>query len=73
MTNWLENLTKLCLEFWVASLIWKEILEAERILKENPQIEELVGHSQAGVVALQLANDFPETYEQEPTTVLHFH
>ena len=34
-------------------------IEAERILKDNPQITELVGHSQAGVVALQLAKDFP--------------
>ena len=35
-------------------------IEAERMFKENPQIEELVGHSQAGLVALQLAKDFPE-------------
>ena len=34
-------------------------IEAEQILKDNPEITELVGHSQAGVVALQLAKDFP--------------
>ena len=60
MTNWLENLTKLPFGVLGGVRDMERYIEAERILKENPQINELVGHSQAGVVALQLAKDFPE-------------
>ena len=58
-TNWLENFTKLPFGVLGGVRDMERYIEAERILKENPQITELVGHSQAGVVALQLAKDFP--------------
>ena len=58
-TNWLENFTKLPFGVLGGVRDMERYIEAERILKDNPQITELVGHSQAGVVALQLAKDFP--------------
>ena len=59
-TNWLENFTKLPFGVLGGVRDMERYIEAERILKDNPQITELVGHSQAGVVARQLAKDFPD-------------
>ena len=58
--NWLENFTKLPFGVLGGVRDMERYIEAERILKENPQISELVGHSQAGPVVLTLARDFPE-------------
>ena len=60
MTNWLGNFTKLPFGVLGGVRAMEGYIEAERIIKENPQIEELVGHFKAGVVALQLAKDFLE-------------
>ena len=58
MTNWLENFTKLPFGVLGGVRDMERYIEAERGFKENPKTEELVGHSQAGVVALQLAEIF---------------
>ena len=58
--NWLENFTKLPFGVLGGVRDMERYIEAERILKENPQISELVGHSQAGSVVLTLAKDFPD-------------
>ena len=59
-TNWLENLTKLPFGVLGGVRDMERYLQAEHVLKNNPQIDTVVGHSQAGVVALQLAKDFPD-------------
>ena len=58
--NWLENLTKLPFGVLGGVRDMERYIEAKRILQNNPQITELVGHSQAGPVVLTLAKDFPE-------------
>ena len=59
-TNWLENLTKLPFGVLGGVRDMERYIQAEHILKNNPEIDTVKGHSQAGAVALQLAKDFPD-------------
>ena len=36
---------------------------ADKVLKDNPNINEIVGHSQSGSVALQLQKDYPNKFK----------
>ena len=58
--NWLENLTKLPFGVLGGVRDMERYINAKEVLRNNPQITELVGHSQAGPVVLTLAKDFPD-------------
>ena len=58
--NWLENFTKLPFGVLGGVRDMERYIEAKRVLQDNPQTTELVGHSQEGPVVLTLAKDFPD-------------
>ena len=57
LTNWL---TKLPFGVLGGVLDMERYFQAEHVRNKNRQIDTVVGHSQAGIVALQLAKDFPD-------------
>ena len=58
--NWLENLTKLPFGVLGGIRDMERYIHAEDILKNNPEIDTVIGHSQGGAVALQLAKDYSD-------------
>ena len=57
LSDWWDDFTKIPIhQTWKA----QRYLDADRTLKNNPQIKNLVGHSLGGSVVLQLQSDHPE-------------
>ena len=57
LSDWWDDFTLIPIhQTWKA----QRYLDADRTLKNNPQIKNLVGHSLGGSVVLQLQNDHPE-------------
>ena len=56
--DWYDNLTKI--PFWGDLRKSQRYKDADDLLKENPQIKKLVGHSLAGSVSLELQKQKPD-------------
>ena len=57
-TDVADDITKV--PFWGSVTNATRYTAAEKVLKDNPQIENLVGHSLAGSVALELQKQYPD-------------
>ena len=56
--DWYDNLTKI--PFWGDLRKSQRYKDADELLKQNPQVKKLVGHSLAGSVSLELEKQKPD-------------
>jgi hypothetical protein len=57
-TDVFDDITKV--PFWGSTTDASRYKAADKVLRENPQIENIVGHSLGGAVALELQKQYPD-------------